>query len=73
MREIIKQQLDLGEIDIGAIEISTKSRDDLPRLLRGLQNIYTTDAVRERVLEILAEVVPQRSEGDRPVSACTCR
>ena len=37
MRELIKRQMDLGEVDIGAIEISTKSRDDIPRLLRGLQ------------------------------------
>jgi hypothetical protein len=73
MREIIKRQLELGEVDIGAIEISTKSRDDIPRLLRGLQYIYTTEAVRERVFEILAEVVPQRSEGDGPVSTETGR
>jgi len=63
MREIIKRQMELGEVDIGAIEISTKSRDDIPRLLRGLQYIYTTDEVRERVFEILAEVVPQRADG----------
>jgi hypothetical protein len=73
MREIIKRQLELGEVDIGAIEISTKSRDDIPRLLRGLQCIYTTEVVRERVFEILAEVVPQRSEGDGPVSTETGR
>jgi hypothetical protein len=73
MREIIKRQLDLGEVDIGAIEISTKSRDDIPRLLRGLQAIYTSDEVRERVFEILAEVVPQRAEGEGPVSTETGR
>jgi len=73
MREIIKRQLDLGEVDIGAIEISTKSRDDIPRLLRGLQYIYTSEAVRERVFEILAEVVPQRAEGAGPVSIETGR
>ena len=73
MREIIKRQMDLGEVDIGAIEISTKSRDDIPRLLRGLQYIYTTDAVRERVFEILAEVVPQRADGEGAVSTETGR
>ena len=73
MREIIRRQLELGEVDIGAIEISTKSRDDIPRLLRGLQYIYTTEAVRERVFEILAEVVPQRSEGEGLVSTETGR
>jgi hypothetical protein len=73
MREIIKRQLDLGEVDIGAIEISTKSRDDIPRILRGLQYIYTTDEVRERVFEILAEVVPQRTDGAGAVSTETGR
>ena len=73
MREIIKRQMELGEVDIGSIEISTKSRDDIPRILRGLQYIYTTDAVREQVFEILAEVVPQRAEGAGPVSTETGR
>jgi hypothetical protein len=73
MREIIKRQLDLGEVDIGAIEISIKSRDDIPRILRGLQYIYTTEEVRERVFEILAEVVPQRAAGEGPVSTETGR
>ena len=73
MREIIKRQMDLGEVDIGAIEISTKSRDDIPRILRALQHIYTKDEVRERVFEILAEVVPRRSEGEEPVSTETGR
>jgi len=73
MREIIKRQLHLGEVDIGAIAISTQSRDDIPRILRGLQYIYTTEEVRERVFEILAEVVPQRAEGAGPVSTETGR
>ena len=73
MREIIKRQMDLGEVDIGAIEISTKSRDDIPRLLRGLQHIYTTEALREDVFAILAEVVPQRPDGSGAVSVETGR
>jgi transposase, IS5 family len=73
MREIIKRQMDLGEVDIGAIEISTKSRDDIPRLLRGLQHIYTTEALREDVFAILAEVVPQRTDGSGAVSVETGR
>ena len=73
MREIIKRQLQLGEVDIGAIEISSKSRDDIPRLLRGLQYIYTTEGVRDQVFEILAEVVPQRDDGAGAVSTETGR
>ncbi|NEX23806.1 ISNCY family transposase, partial [Thiorhodococcus mannitoliphagus] len=73
MREIIKPQLQLGEVDIGAIAIDHRSRDDIPRLLRGLQFIYTDAAVRERVFAILAEVLPERADGSGPVSAETGR
>jgi hypothetical protein len=73
MREIIKRQMDLGEVDIGAIEISAKSRDDIPRLLRGLQHIYTTEPLREAVFEILMEVVPRRPDDGEAVSVETGR
>ena len=73
MREIIPPQVQLGEQDIGAIEIDCRSRDDIPRLLRGLQYIYVTPAVRERVFAILAEVVPLRSDGTGAVSTETGR
>jgi len=73
MREIITPQLQLGEQDIGAIEIDHKSRDDIPRLLRGLQVIYVTPEVRERVFAILAEVVPMRADGEGSVSTETGR
>lgn len=73
MREIITPQLQLGEQDIGAIEIDCKSRDDIPRLLRGLQYIYVTPEVREGVFTILAEVVPMRTDGTGAVSTETGR
>ena len=73
MREIIPPQVQLGEQDIGTIEIDCRSRDDIPRLLRGLQYIYVTPAVRERVFAILAEVVPLRSDGTGAVSTETGR
>ena len=73
MREIIKPQLQLGEQDIGAIEIDVRSRDDIPRLLRGLQYIYTTPALREQVFAILAEVLALRADGEGPVSPETGR
>jgi hypothetical protein len=59
MREIIKRQIHLGEGEIGAIAISTKSRDGISRLPRGLQHLCTTEAPREKVFSLLAEVVPQ--------------
>lgn len=73
MREIINPQLQLGASDIGAIEIDLHSRDDIPRLLRGLQFIYSTPALREHVFAILAEVLAQRRDGSGAVSRETGR
>jgi len=60
MRKVIDPQLQFGEQDISAIELDPKSRDDIPEILRGLQYIYTTRGLRERVFAILAEVIPDR-------------
>jgi hypothetical protein len=66
MRRVIDPQLQFGEQDISTIELDPKSRDDIPEILRGLQYIYTTRELRERVFAILAEVVPERvGEGNK--------
>ena len=58
MRQVLNPQLRFGEQDISAIEFDPKSRDDIPQILRGLQYIYVTPELRERVFAILAEVIP---------------
>ena len=58
MRRVINPQLQFGEQDISAIELDLKSRDDIPQILRGLQYIYVTPEIRERVFAILADVMP---------------
>ncbi len=73
MRQVIDPQLQFGEQDISAIKLDPRSRDDIPRILRGLQYIYTTREVRERVFAILAEVLPQRADDEGTVSADTGR
>ena len=60
MRQIISQQMKSGEIDISTIILDTKSRDDIPQILRGLQHIYTTPKLRDEVFEILKEILPKR-------------
>jgi IS5 family transposase len=64
MRRVIDPQLQFGEQDISAIELDPKSRDDIPQILRGLQYIYVTPEIRERVFAILAEVIPTRQGED---------
>jgi len=63
MRQVINPQLQFGEMDIGAIVLDPKSRDDIPQLLRGLQHIYTNPALRARVFAILEEIVPAGVNG----------
>lgn len=42
MRLVLHNQMGLGEEDIAKIKLDTKSRDDIPQLLSGLQYIYMT-------------------------------
>jgi hypothetical protein len=73
MRSVINPQMLLDGVDIGAIYLDPKSRDDIPQLLRGLQHIYTEPALRERVFAILQEVIPNRVKGDGKADANTGR
>ncbi len=67
MRQVIDPQLKLGEQDIARIDIDARSRDDIPRILRGLQYIYVTPEVREQVFAVLAEVLPRAADGEGAV------
>ena len=41
MRLVKKTQLHFGEVNIADIDLSARSRDDIPALLKGLQYLYT--------------------------------
>ena len=58
MRTIRDPQMKFGEVDIAAIELDLKSRDDIPPILRGLQYIYATPALRASVFKVLERVIP---------------
>ena len=53
MREVVQSQAKLGHGGIAGIEFDLRSRDEIPRLLKGLQFIYCTPEVREEVFGIL--------------------
>ena len=63
MREVMKRQASLGEFPIEAIVLDPKSRDDIPKLLVGLQHIYTHRELRDEVFAILQEVLPCHADG----------
>jgi IS5 family transposase len=69
MRNVINPQMLLDGVDIGAIDLSMKSRDDIPQILLGLQHIYTEPELRDRVFAILREVLPNRVKGEGKADA----
>ena len=58
MRQFEPGSLQSGEINIAAIELDPNSRDDIPQLLRGLQYLYVTPALRAEIFQILDELIP---------------
>ena len=67
MRKLIDLQMEFWKKDIANIEFDLKSRDEIPQLLMGLQYIYRTPVIREKVFEVLKQIVPKEShETGRP-------
>lgn len=68
MRSVTHPQLQLGELDITDIHIDTRSRDDIPQLLQGLQTLYTDKALRAELFSVLEKLTPDdiRTEQGRP-------
>jgi transposase, IS5 family len=56
-RVIQNPQMQFGEVDISQIEFHPKCRDDIPKILKGLQYIYTTPNLREEVFRLLEEAI----------------
>jgi len=50
-------QPEIGQSSIGAIEFDLRSRDDIPKILKGLQYIYITNSLRESIFSLLEEKI----------------
>ncbi len=61
MRTVHDPQMKFGEVDIAAIELDPKSRDDIPPILSGQQYINSAQELRSAVFKILARVIPSRN------------
>jgi len=59
MRVVIEKQNKLGSLDIADIKFDLRSRDEIPKLLMGLQHIYCTPSIRDEVFQILRGLVPR--------------
>ncbi len=64
MRKIIEPQMQFGQVDISEITFDLRSRDEIPKLLMGLQYIYCTADIREQVFKILEEMVPEGTDAN---------
>ncbi len=58
MRKIIEAQLKIGEQSIGDIQFDLSSRDEITKLLIGLQSIYCNPEICRPVFDALAGIVP---------------
>lgn len=57
MRKIIDSEL--GEIPISEIKIDLKARDEIPKILLGLQALYCDEKARKKIFEILKKAMPK--------------
>ena len=60
MRKVIDLQMEFWKKDIADIEFDLQSRDEIPKLLMGLQYIYSTMPLRKEVFDILRQIVPKK-------------
>ena len=59
MRKVIDMQMKFGEVDIAKIKFDLRSRDEIPKLLMGLQEIYCNRNVRSQVFAVLRDLIPE--------------
>lgn len=53
MRTVKNPQMQIGEVDISQIQFDSRSRDDIPKILKGLQYIYCNADIRKEIFDLL--------------------
>lgn len=64
MRKFVTPEMESGEVNISEIEFDLKSRDEIPKILMGLQHIYSDPGTREEVFSILKGLIPEGTDMD---------
>ena len=64
MRKVVDLQMKFGQASIADIEFDLRSRDEIPKLLQGLQQIYCNPKIREQVFKILEGIIPEDTDTD---------
>ena len=61
LRKTFEPQLTFGQTPIDQIKIDMRSRDEIPKLLLGLQYIYCNPELRQEVFNILKNMIPEHT------------
>ena len=61
LRKTFEPQLTFGQTPIDQIKIDMRSRDEIPKLLIGLQYIYCNPELRQGVFNILKNIIPENT------------
>ena len=65
MRVVQNPQMQIGEVDISQVKFDSRSRDDIPKVLRGLQFVYMDIPLRKKVFALLEErFAPKVNKGN---------
>jgi hypothetical protein len=65
MRVVQNIQMQIGEVDVSKVKFDLKSRDDIPKVLRGLQHLYLIPALRTALFALLEEhIAPKVNKGN---------
>jgi len=59
MRVVQNEQMTIGAVDISKMVFDPKSRDDIPKILKGLQFVYTNIPLRTAISNYLKVRSPQ--------------
>lgn len=58
LRKTIEPQMTFGQTPIDQIKIDMRARDEIPKLLLGLQHIYCEKQLRQDIFDILETMIP---------------
>jgi transposase, IS5 family len=65
MRVVQNLQMQIGEVDVSKVKFDLKSRDDIPKILRGLQHLYIDLPLRTKLFALLEEhIAPKVDKGN---------
>ena len=60
MRVVQNPQMRIGEVDVAQIKFDPRSRDDIPKILKGLQHLYLNLPLRTQIFHLLeTELAPK--------------